>query len=347
VIGAQGDAFVRGATATRNWSYRGFEAVVLENDRIRMTVLPGHGAKVVEFISKRSDRDLLFHHPRFDVRPPVFGANVDDWWTGGIDEVAPTGHPCTVAGEQLPFLGEFWSQAWAVQVVEEGPDIAAVELTASGIITPLRIDRRMELRRGEPLVRSRHRLSNVGVEPFSFMWGIHPGLAIRPGARIQVPASGGTFAEGHPNLGVTPGAGFSWPRLALPGKGSLDLSTAPARDEPTWLLAYLDGLTAGWLAVTDPATRSGFAMSFDPVVLRNVWLWGVYGGWRGIYALALEAWTSFPARLDEAIAARRHRTLAPGEMLETEISFIAYEGLTTVSGVGRDGQVSGSTEQDG
>ena len=85
-----------------------------------MTVLPTHGAKVVELISKAADRDLLYHHPRFDVRPPVFGANVDDWWTGGIDEVAPTGHPAVVGGEQLPFLGEFWSQAWTGRIVDEG-----------------------------------------------------------------------------------------------------------------------------------------------------------------------------------------------------------------------------------
>lgn len=91
-------AFGPGAWITDAWTYRGFPAIVLENGAIRMTVLPGHGAKVVEFISMAADRDLLYHHPRLDVRPPVFGANVDDWWTGGIDEVAPTGIPRSSAG---------------------------------------------------------------------------------------------------------------------------------------------------------------------------------------------------------------------------------------------------------
>ncbi len=324
-----------------DWSYRGFQALVLENDRLRVTVLPGHGAKITEFVSKRASRDLLYHHPRFDVRPPVFGSNVDDWWTGGIDEVAPTGHPCLVNGEQLPFLGEYWSQAWSARVVEEGPERAVVDLGAGGIITPLRIERRMELRADEAILRSHHRLTNVGPEPIDFMWGIHPGLAIRPGARIQVPAMEGVFAEGHPQLDVAPGTRFAWPRLPLRQGGSIDLSVARPPDPPSWELAYLDGLSAGWLAVTDPDTRSGFAMSFDPAVLPVVWLWGVYGGWRGIYALALEAWTSYPARLDQAIAAGRHRTLEPGEVFETEVRFIAYEGLTSVSGVAADGRVDG------
>jgi hypothetical protein len=29
----------------------------------RMTVLPTHGARIVEFVSKAADRDLLYHHP--------------------------------------------------------------------------------------------------------------------------------------------------------------------------------------------------------------------------------------------------------------------------------------------
>lgn len=334
-------AFGRGATVSTEWSYRGFAALVLENDRLRVTVLPGHGAKVTEFVSKRAGRDLLFHHPRFDVRPPVFGANVDDWWTGGIDEVAPTGHPCVVGGEQLPFLGEFWSQAWSARVAEEGPERAVVDLRAGGIITPLRIERRMELRAGEAILRSRHRLTNVGQEPIHFMWGIHPGLAIRPGARIQVPAAEGVFADGHPHLRVAPGTRFAWPRLPLGDGGSIDLSVARPPDPPSWELAYLDGLSAGWVAVTDPETRSGFAMSFDPAIFPVSWLWGVYGGWRGIYAVALEAWTSYPARLDEAIEAGRQRTLGPGEVLETEVRFVAYEGLASVSGVTADGRVDG------
>lgn len=333
--------FSPGVTVTDTWSYRGFDAVILENDLLRVTVLPGHGAKVTEFVSKAAGRDLLYHHPRFDVRPPVFGANVDDWWTGGIDEVAPTGHPCVVDGEQLPFLGEFWSQAWSARIIEPGPARGIVDFSVGGVITPLRIDRRMELRAGEAVLRSTHRLTNVGLEPLNFMWGIHPGLAIRPGARVQVPAAEAEFGEGHSSLGVEPATRFAWPNLPIRGGSAIDLSTARAPAPPSWELVYLDRLSAGWLAVTDPPSRSGFAMAFDPEVLSAVWLWGVYGGWRGIYSLALEAWTSYPARLDKAIEAGRHRTLDPGESLTTEVRFIAFQGLTSVTSVSPEGEVEG------
>ena len=65
----------------------------------------------------------------------------------------------------------------------------------------------------------------------------------------------------------------------------------------------------------------------------------MYGGWRGVYAAALEAWTSYPARLDQAIAAGRHRTLEPGGEFETEVRLIAFTGIGSVGGVDLDGRV--------
>jgi len=86
-----------------------FATCTLENEFLRVTVVPDIGAKVHELFYKPLARDLLFHHPRVELRAPVFGANVDNWWTGGIDDALPTGHACVVEGEELPFLGEAWS----------------------------------------------------------------------------------------------------------------------------------------------------------------------------------------------------------------------------------------------
>ena len=328
------------ATASDEWTLRGFTAVVLENSRLRMTVLPGHGAKVWELSSKRAGRDLLFHHPRFDVRPPVYGVNVDDWWTGGIDEVAPTGHPCVIGGEQLPFLGEFWSQPWRYEIEDAGPEVARVHLSAGGIVTPLRIDRWMELRPDEPFVRSRHRLTNVGFEPFDYMFGIHPGLAVKPGSRIQAPAARALY-EGGGGVDTQDGTWYDWPALPQRSGGVLDLSIAREPDPPAVEQHFLTELRDGWLAVTDPVSRSGFAMAFDKEVFPVVWLWSVYGGWRGVYTAAFEAWTAYPGRLDKVIEGGLQRRLEPGETLETEVRFVTFEGLRSVTHVSHDGRVSG------
>lgn len=97
-------------TVSLDWRYRGLAAVVLENEKLRVVALPELGAEINQLIDKRLDRNRLFHHPRVELRPPVFGSNADNWWTGGIDDGVPTGHPCTVGGELLPFLGKVWSK---------------------------------------------------------------------------------------------------------------------------------------------------------------------------------------------------------------------------------------------
>jgi galactose mutarotase-like enzyme len=328
------------ANVSEAWGFHGLPAVVLENPSLRFVVVPRLGGRVVSMVSKAADRDLLFHHPRSRPREAVFGAEIDDWWAGGIDEVAPTGHRCTVAGESLPPLGELWSQAWEARVVERGPEVVSVELRAAGVITPVVAERRMELRADRPFVVSTHRLTNVGYKPVPLMWGIHPGIAVRPGSRIDVPGRRGTFWEGDP-APVASGASFEWPRLPAADR-EVDLSECPPPEPPTWHLSFVDELSAGWLSVTDPQSRSGFAMTFDPDVFSCVWVWGVYGGWRGLYTVAVEPWTAWPPRLDQVIDAGRATVLEPGETLETNVRFIAHTGFRSVATIDADGLVHGA-----
>jgi hypothetical protein len=116
------------------WSYRGFPSVVLENRRIRVVVLPGVGARVLSFIDKENDADLLWHHPRRSPEPVVFGsASADVWWTGGIDDIFPTDFPCLYRNEQLPYLGELWTNAWEYRLEKEKNDVALTLVTRTAV----------------------------------------------------------------------------------------------------------------------------------------------------------------------------------------------------------------------
>ena len=80
-----------------------------------------------------------------------------------------------------------------------------------------------------------------------------------------------------------------------------------------WL--YARELHEGWCAVTHPSAGVGLGLAFDRRVFGTVWLWGVYGGWRGHYVLLTEPSTSPPggARAVDAdgtaATARGRRTL--------------------------------------
>ncbi|MET8677416.1 DUF5107 domain-containing protein [Streptomyces sp. NPDC004647] len=66
------------------------EAIVIENDRLRATVLPGLGGRVHSLVHKADGRELLYRNPVF--QPAGFALN-GAWFSGGIEwNIGATGH---------------------------------------------------------------------------------------------------------------------------------------------------------------------------------------------------------------------------------------------------------------
>jgi galactose mutarotase-like enzyme len=160
---------------------------VLENERLRLVVLPEVGAKLYSLVDKRADREVLWHNPRLEPRLPVFGQNFDDWWSGGWDEVFPTCDVSTHQGETYPYLGKLWSLPWTWQVEDTGPAAVSVYLRRTTVIAPARVEKWIRLDGDAPAIRLRHRVTNVGARPMDFVWGFHPCFAVEAGFRIDVP----------------------------------------------------------------------------------------------------------------------------------------------------------------
>lgn len=66
------------------------DALVIENDRLRATVLPGLGGRVYSLHHKPTDRELLYRNPV--LQPAAFALN-GAWFSGGIEwNIGATGH---------------------------------------------------------------------------------------------------------------------------------------------------------------------------------------------------------------------------------------------------------------
>lgn len=69
---------------------REFDTIVIENDRLRATVLPGLGGRVASLFHKPTGRELLYRNPVF--QPANFALN-GAWFSGGIEwNTGATGH---------------------------------------------------------------------------------------------------------------------------------------------------------------------------------------------------------------------------------------------------------------
>ncbi|MFI1015120.1 DUF5107 domain-containing protein [Streptomyces sp. NPDC020965] len=68
----------------------GFDAIVIENERLRATVLPGLGGRIHSLHHKPTGRELLYRNPVF--QPADFALN-GAWYSGGIEwNIGATGH---------------------------------------------------------------------------------------------------------------------------------------------------------------------------------------------------------------------------------------------------------------
>lgn len=75
---------------TRDRTERPLPALVLENDRLRATVLPSLGGRLYSLFHKPSGRELLYRNPVFQ---PANLALRDAWFAGGVEwNLGSTGH---------------------------------------------------------------------------------------------------------------------------------------------------------------------------------------------------------------------------------------------------------------
>jgi len=87
---------------------------------------------------------------------------------------------------------------------------------------------------------------------------------------------------------------------------------------------YATDLEAGWYGVENTESGEGFLVRFPLPLCPYLWMWLVYGGWRGYHHIIIEPWTSYPNKLAKAVQQKTHRTLAPGEHFAVEVAATVY-----------------------
>ena len=292
--------------------HEGVSGLLLECDRMRLTLFPDAGAKILNLVHKGSGFDLLWNNPRVPLRRTYPGVAFDDVWCGGWDELFPTDNPGEVGDNTFHDHGDLWFGPWDWSVTHDDGEVATVYLRRHTVALPCLMERWLTVWRDGVHVELRYRLTNLGTQPVPFMWNLHVAHAIAPDSRIHLPArsvdvvpeQAGRFAAARGSLG--------WPTHEGTDMGSVVSADSGLTE---WL--YASELHDGWCAVTHPSAGVGLALAFDLRVFGMVWLWGVYGGWRGHYVLLTEPSTSPPGGLARAVEQGTAAWLAAGGTLDT------------------------------
>lgn len=353
----EGSCVVRETTLAR-----GVPGLILENDVISVTVLPGKGADIYELVSKPDGIDVLWKSPWGLLPPGGIHSAADSataWleaYEGGWQEIFPNGgNANTYRGVELNFHGEASLATWDYEIIQEGGEAAEARLSTRLRRSPFSIERTMRFEAGKPVLFISERITNHGREELEAMWGHHPayGAPFLSGAcRIDTNARVVHADDeiGGPLNPLDKGATFTWPHGERDGVAS-DLSRVAGPDDPPHeTMAYLTDFAGehAWYGITNTELGLGVGMAWPKAVFPFAWFWQEMHAspgfpWYGeVYVMAIEPSSSMPGHGLSAVIEKTGTQLSipAGESVEVEFAAVLYHASEGIDGIGADGTVS-------
>ncbi|MFB3920885.1 MAG: DUF5107 domain-containing protein [Terriglobia bacterium] len=323
-------------TVDTSWSFRPFRAVILENQSLRVVVLPELGGRIWSILAKSYNRELLWHNPRIPPQTAPFGAVFDNVWCGGWEEMFPSPAPSVINGESYPDHGEVWCVPWHSETSCDSGK-ACVLLSCDARISAVRLEKRITLHGEGARVQVSYFLHNPTGVDFPFIFTLHPAFAAPPGTRIDFPPMTVELDPTYPGTLTGVPSPFVWPHADRKGN-AVDLRQVAPPSSGEVYFFYGRDFKEGWCALTDPADRFTWGLVFSPTFFRSCWMFSSYGGWRNHHLAILEPSTSFPQQVENAIRNKTAAVLPAGGTLETSVVLQVQGGLTHVKGLTPEGE---------
>ena len=337
---------------------KGYRALVLENEKLRATILLDKGSDVYELLYKPADIDFMWRSPleldgynRNPVTRELPDGSVLDNYEGGWQELLPSiSTPTNYKGMGLGFHGEAAFLSWECRVVEDTPLCVRVELSVRMRRSPLFVTKTVTIRSQSTALEFEEVLTNTGDEDFQFMWGHHPAVGhpfLDESCVIDIPegAVGQVYqVDFSGNSPFEPGQEFAWPFAKARSGETIDLSHVMAPEKKIAFNTYIKNLKEGWYGITNLKKGIGFGMQWDVAVFKYLLLWSVYRGFYGFpwygrtYNIALEPYSAIPDSLDEVIKLGRALRLPPGQRLGTKFRAVIYESGGRIRGFTEEGR---------
>ncbi|GGD90289.1 hypothetical protein [Paenibacillus nasutitermitis] len=292
-----------GCRIKQDLMYKGYETVVMENERFRLTILPGKGTDMVELLHKPTDTDFIwFTRLGLRRREPAF-SDFQAQYEGGWQEILPhlSGRH-EYKGTPMETYGEASLTSWSYQVMEDTPEVISVMFSNSLRTLPLTVEKTITMRSGQAGFRIEETLSNSSPAVVHADWGHHITFGtpfLKPGTMIHLPDGSGEA-------------------YCVPEQGSLGGFEVLKAVHNQYKLTGPDGI--------------GAEVGWNREVWPYVWFWRDFGGERvppyyGChFNVGLELFSSPPAAsLEESEKRGTAIRLEPYGSLKSDLSFKVIE----------------------
>jgi len=295
-----------------------FEALVLENSRVRAVVIPSLGGRVWELLDRVRARQWIWHREDVPLVVSPSGTSYDDVWAGGWEELFPNDAPADFEGRALPDHGEWWTTSWTVAEASGGEE-AVVRLVADMRIRRASCIKELRLGGESDTIRVSYRIVSREPDAFHFLFKQHLAISVTPSCELVLP--GGRVTAVDPSFGtILSGRGpFDWPLAQSTRTNDLDLRLVPAPGAEREFI-YVTELPESWCGVDDVSVGASIRMRFDDQRMPFLWLFLSYGGWRDCYTAVLEPCTNMPKDLAEAVRNKQSACLEAGAVFQTSVA---------------------------
>jgi hypothetical protein len=277
------------------------EPLSLQNELLRIEVLPSFGGKITSLRSMRTGEEFLLP-PLNGYHPASPDADFNQSDGGGFDECLPSvGRSKSIAGEPpIPDHGDLWRQRWQVDSQD-----TILALHVDSVSRPLNLTRLISLK-GSSVILD-YDLFNRSNSPTTWLWSAHPLLRVDAGDHIELP-------NGIDELSVEYSAGnlfrangsIAWPLAKSTSGAIVDLSAVSDRDGVTAHKLFARMGNMGWGGLYRRRINQGLILRFDPSALPFMGIWICSGAWpengaKKQYTVALEPTTSNKDSLASAV----------------------------------------------
>lgn len=287
---------------------QGWKTEILENDFLKVSVIPELGAKILQIRDKRAQYEWLWEDPTRPLRTRQPSDSYEEHDITGFDECFPNIGISSYPGDPtmtLPDHGELWSQSWSYQKYED-----SIVTSALGKVLPYKFQREITLK--DNSLTFSYVIENSGQESFKGFWSAHPLFHAVEGMQIQLNGNPSmtkefSFSGRMGGDGIDGYAGhldaYTWPNTIGESGKIYDLSQITLAEPLTDKIVVATPID-GEITLLNPRHRCAVRFTLDPKQIPFVGICYNFDAWpfRGQKArwLAIEPATGPTDRVDES-----------------------------------------------
>lgn len=311
----------------------GVEVVTLQNDSVRVSVVPEIGGRMIEFRSLKTGNQFLMEGRADGIqhRGLSYGSEFSGLDAYGFDECFPTIEPSVYpsdleddANMDFPDHGELWTRPWRFEIKND-----ELVLNIHGVQTEYFF--RKTIRLIENGISIEYFLKNFRGTSFNYLWSAHPLLNVDPGDQIILPKD---ISEVLINWASDQRLGkfgdlAPWPLFGNDGK--LNYSIVQNTSVGKAVKCFSNILADGYAALYHAKSDESIVFKFDPREIPYIGIWLCYGGWPAAknekqLTVGLEPSKGRPDSLESSILRNECSTIDAGGEERWSLNISIQEG---------------------